>query len=97
MVNVMSYRELVQRIPRPMYEKLSEKLLDALLEAEGGAIVPSSLAKTVLYFAQREQLSSVAGLTNLLNALTLADPDKAIKILEEFGIEDAKTELRIAE
>jgi len=93
----MRYREIVEEIPRPMYVKLSEKLLDALLEAKDGGNVPSSLAKTVLYYAQREQLSSVAGLTNLLNALSLADPDKAVEILEEFGLEDASIALRTAE
>lgn len=93
----MRYRELVEKIPRPMYVKLSEKLLDALLEAKDGGNVPSSLAKTVLYYAQREQLSSVAGLTNLLNALSLADPDKTVEILEEFGLEDASIALRAAE
>ena len=93
----MRYREIVEEIPRPMYVKLSEKILDALLEAKDGGNVPSSLAKTVLYYAQREQLSSVAGLTNLLNALSLADPDKAVEILEEFGLEDASIALRAAE
>ncbi len=86
----MSYRELVKKIPRPMYEMLSERLLDALLEANKGENVPSSLARTVLYYAQRERLSSVAGLTNLLNALFLADPEKAVTLLAEFGLDKAE-------
>ncbi len=93
----MKYREIVEKIPRPMYVKLSEELLDALLEAKDGGNVPASLAKTVLYYAQRERLSSVVGLTYLLNALSLADPDKAVNILEEFGLEDANIVLRTAE
>jgi len=57
----MSYRELVKQIPRPMYTKLSERLLDALLEASDGGDVPSSLAKTILYYAQRDSLAGEAG------------------------------------
>ena len=93
----MSYRELVKQIPRPMYEMLSEKLLDALLEAKDGDKVPSSLAKTILYYAQRDQLASDAGLINLLKALALADQEKADAILDDFGLEDVKLALRSAE
>lgn len=93
----MSYRELVKQIPRPMYEMLSEKLLDALLEAKGGDKVPSSLAKTILYYAQRDRLASDAGLINLLKALVLADPESAATVLDEFGLEDVKLALRSAE
>lgn len=93
----MTYRELIKKVPRPMYEKLSERLLDALLEAEEGGNVPSSLAKTVLYYAQREQLASDAGLINLLKALTLADLESAVAILEESGLKEAKLALMSAE
>lgn len=93
----MSYRELVKQIPRPMYEMLSERFLDALLEAKEGGKVPSSLAKTVLYYAQRERLASDAGLISLLRALVLADPEKTIAILDEFGLEEVKLALSSAE
>ena len=93
----MSYRDLVKQIPRPMHEMLSERILDALLEAKEGGSVPSSLAKTVLYYAQREQLASDAGLANLLKALTLADMESAITILEEFGLKEAKLALMSVE
>lgn len=88
---------LVKQIPRPMYEMLSERLLDALLEAKEGGNVPSSLAKTILYYAQREQLASEAGLSNLLKALSQADLESAVSILEEFGIKKAKIALKSIE
>lgn len=93
----MSYRELVKRIPRPMYAKLSERLLDALLEASGGGNVPSSLAKTILYYAQRDRLASDAGLINLMKALVIVDPERAGAILDEFGLEEIKLALKSAE
>lgn len=77
-----------------MYEMLSEKLFDALLEAKGGENVPSSLAKSILYYAQRERLASNAGLINLLRALVIADPEKANAILEEVGLEEVNLSLR---
>jgi len=86
----MSYSELVKRIPRPMYTLLSERLLDALLEAKDGGNVPSSLAKTILYYAQRDRLASDAGLINLLRALNMADSPKVITILDELGLEEIK-------
>jgi hypothetical protein len=93
----MSYRDLVKSIPRPMYSLLSERLLDALLEAKDGGNVPSSLAKTILYYAQRDRLASDAGLINLLNALDMADPQKVTEILDEFGFEEEKLKLSSAE
>jgi len=86
----MSYRDLVKLIPRPMYSLLSERLLDALLEAKDGGNVPSSLAKTILYYAQRDSLASDAGLINLLRALNMADSEKVTTILDEFGLEEIK-------
>ena len=41
-----------------------------------------------------EQLASEIGLTNLLKALTLADKDRAISILEEFGLEEIEPALK---
>ncbi|RLI09652.1 hypothetical protein DRO42_03715 [Candidatus Bathyarchaeota archaeon] len=93
----MSYRELVKRIPHAMYERLSEKLMDVLLEAKGGGDVPSSLAKTILYYWQRDQLASEAGLVNLLQAVEIADPEGATAVLDEFGLEEVKLALRPAE
>jgi hypothetical protein len=83
----MGYRELVKEIPTSKHKELFERLLDALLEAKEGGRVPSSLAKTILYYAQREQLEIEAGLTSLLEALTIADPEGVAAIKEEFGLE----------
>jgi len=93
----MSFRELVKRIPRSMYEMLSERLLDALLEAKDGGKVPSSLAKTILYYAQRDRLASDAGLINLLKAVNMIEPERAAAILDEFGLKEVKLALKSAD
>ena len=92
----MSTKELVKQIPNSMYRMLSEKLMDAILEAKSGDNVPSSLAKTILYYWQRDQLASEAGLINLLQAAQLADPDRTATILDEFGLEEIRVALMLS-
>ena len=89
----MSYGDLVKRIPRPMYQLLSEKLLDALLEAKEGEKVPNAQARAILFYMQRDQLASKAGLANLLEALVKINLPKAQSILEEAGVEGIRLEL----
>ena len=83
----MTFENLVERISNERRQELSERLLDALLEAEDAENVPSSLAKTFLNDAHHDRLASEAGLTNLLKAVEEADPNKVAVILGEFGIE----------
>jgi hypothetical protein len=76
-----------------MREQLSERLMDVLLEAEEGDSVPSSLAKTILYYWQRNQLASEAGLMAVLKAVNEADTIKAARVMDEFGLEEIKLAL----
>jgi len=80
-----------------MREGLSENLMDILLEAKDGGDVPTSLAKTILYYWQRDQLASEAGLTNLLRAVAEADPIKTAAVLDDFGLEEIKLAISPAE
>jgi len=93
----MEYRELVKSVPRPMREGLSENLMDILLEAKDGGDVPTSLAKTILYYWQRDQLASEAGLTNLLRAVVEANPIQTAAVLDDFGLEEIKLAISPAE
>ena len=93
----MEYRELVKSVPRPMRESLSENLMDILLEAKEGGDVPTSLAKTILYYWQRDQLASEAGLTNLLRAVVEANPIQTAAVLDDFGLEEIKLAISPAE
>lgn len=88
---------MVKSVPRPMREGLSENLMDILLEAKDGGDVPTSLAKTILYYWQRDQLASEAGLTNLLRAVAEADPIKTAAVLDDFGLEEIKLAISPAE
>ncbi|UCH57861.1 MAG: hypothetical protein JSV18_02865 [Candidatus Bathyarchaeota archaeon] len=93
----MEYRELVKTIPRTMREVLSNKLMDVLLEAKAGDAVPSSVAKTLLYYWQRDQLASEAGLTALLRAVVEADPVRSAAVIGDFGLEEIKLAISLKE
>jgi hypothetical protein len=89
-VEKMDYLELVKSIPKPMRQPLSEKFMDILLEAKVTDAVPSSVAKTILYYWQRDQLASEAGLTTLFKTVFEADLEKAIAVIDDFGLEEIK-------
>jgi len=82
----MDKREMVKSIPKPLKRIISDKLIDVMLEAKDGSKVPSSLAKTILSYWQRDQLASEAGLINLLQAVEYANPLKAASVLDDFGL-----------
>ncbi|MEM2127470.1 MAG: hypothetical protein QW486_05495 [Candidatus Bathyarchaeia archaeon] len=82
----MSYREMVGRIPRSMYKRLSERLIDALLESREGDKLPSYLAKSILFHWQRDTLESEDGISILIEALAKLEPSKAQSTLKEFGL-----------
>lgn len=84
----MDYRSTVERIPRSMYKRLSERLVDALLESREGEKLPSSLAKSILFHWQRDTLESEDGIAVLLEALNKLEPSKASSILSEFGLKE---------
>ena len=58
----MGYREFVKSIPATMRELLAERLVDVMLEAKDGSRVPSSLAKTILFYWQRVDQPAGGGL-----------------------------------
>jgi hypothetical protein len=48
--------------------------------------MPSSLAKTILYYWQRDQIATAVGLERLLEASMILEPEKAISLMEELGL-----------
>ncbi len=82
----MGYKEIIEKVKDEERNDLSMKLTDVLLEAKGGAAVPSSLAKKILYKWQGDQLSGDEGLKYLLKAAMKADAERSKAILEEMGL-----------
>ncbi len=84
--NDMGYKEIIKKVKDGERNDLSIKLTDVLLEAEGGAAVPSSVAKAILYKWQGDQLSSDEGLKYLLKGAMKADEERSKTILDEMGL-----------
>ncbi len=82
----MGYKEIIEKVKDEERNVLSVKLTDVLLEAKGGAAVPSSLTKKILYEWQGDQLSSDKGLKYLLKAAMLADEERSKTILDEMDL-----------
>jgi hypothetical protein len=82
----MGYKKIIEKVKDEEKNVFSVKLTDILLEAKGGADVPSSLAKKILYKWQGDQLSSDEGLKYLLKAAMKADEERSKAILDEMGL-----------
>jgi hypothetical protein len=82
----MGYKDIIKKVKDKERNDLSEKLTDVILEAKGGAAVPSSLAKKILYEWQGNQLASETGLQYLLKAAMKADEERSKTILDEMGL-----------
>ena len=50
--------------------------------------MPSGLAKTILYYWQRDQLASEIGLQRLLEASLHIDPERTTESLRELGLQE---------
>jgi hypothetical protein len=81
----MEYRELAKLIPDPYRVQFAEQLTDVLLKSEKRE-VPPHIAKSILHYMQREQLHSQAGLTHLIEAVALTEPEKLAIVLDGFKL-----------
>jgi len=89
----MDLEKTVRKIPSSAWEVTSEKLIDIVLNSRSSSKMPSGLAKTILYYWQRDQLATRIGLQRLLEASMIIDPEKTVDVLKELGSEELVTVL----
>ena len=78
---------VVSRIPKSLLNEASEKLIDFVLDSRNAKKIPSGLAKTILYYWQRDQLKTPTGIQRLLEAALIAEPEKTFEFLHaELGM-----------
>ena len=82
----MAIEKIARKIPRSLWKDASEKLIDLILESSNASKMPSNLAKTILYYWQRDQLATEIGLQRLLEASINLEPEKTINTLDELGL-----------
>ncbi len=84
----MALEKIVRKIPSSSWEATSEKLIDVVLNSPNSNKMPSGLAKTILYYWQRDQLATEIGLQRLLEASMIIDSEKTAEILTELGFQE---------
>jgi hypothetical protein len=84
----MALEKIVRKIPSSYWEETSEKLIDIVLNSPNANKMPSGLAKTILYYWQRDQLATEIGLQRLLEASMIVDPEKTVDVLKESGFQE---------
>jgi len=82
----MDYRRLVEAIPVVKREPLSNKLIDLILSSKNDEKMPSQLANTILLHWQNDILITEAGLTALLEAAALLEPDKTLEVFAQLEL-----------
>ena len=82
----MAMEKIVHKIPASLWGTASEKLIDMILNSSNASKMPSHLAKTILYYWQRDQIATTVGLERLLEASMILEPEKAIALMEDLGL-----------
>jgi hypothetical protein len=82
----MALERIARKIPASLWNVASEKLIDLVLNSPNASKMPSDLAKTILYYWQRDQLATEIGLYRILEASMILEPEKTISLMEELGL-----------
>jgi len=82
----MALEKIARKIPASLMNVASEKLIDLVLNSPNASKMPSDLAKTILYYWQRDQLATEVGLQRILEASMILEPEKTITLMEELGL-----------
>ena len=80
---------MVVKVPVVLRATLADKLIDLILNSPRGDQLSSDLAKTILFYWQRDQLSSEIGLQRLLEASMIVSPGETLKLFEDLGLNEA--------
>jgi len=90
----MDYRSLVEAIPVVKRALLSKKLVDLLLSSKNDEKIHPQLANSILYHWQNDVLSSESGLTALLEAAVLLEPDKTLEAFAQSELTEFAERLK---
>lgn len=82
----MALEKIARKIPASLWNVASEKLIDLVLNSPNASKMPSDLAKTILYYWQRDQLATEVGLYRVLEASMILEPEKTLVLMEELGM-----------
>jgi len=85
-VKDLTLRNMIEAVAIDKRELLSEKLADLILSTKNDGKMPVELANSILYYWQRNLLLAEQGLTTLVEAAALLEPEKTTTILTELNL-----------
>lgn len=91
---MLRYVEAMGKVDRSKREKLSDILLDLILDSGNADKLTPELARSLIDAARGNMLSSENGLEILLEAGALLEPDKSPATLETQGFPELASELK---
>jgi hypothetical protein len=92
----LRFLDLTKEITPAKREKLSDSLLDLILDSGSADKLTAELARSLVDAARRDELASDRGLAILLEAGSLIEPEKAPASLEAQGFAELAGELKKA-
>jgi hypothetical protein len=90
----MDYAKLAKLIPTEKQRAVADKLIDVILRSKNDNKMPSDLAKKILYQWQQDLLTSQHGLSALLEAATLLEQEKILKVLTELQLSEIADKIK---
>jgi len=92
----MDYGKLVESVAIQKWSVLFDKLIDLILTSKNDDKMPSQLANTLLSHWQKDVLNTQTGLTVLLEAAVLLEPEKTVAALTELQLTNVAEQLKEA-
>lgn len=90
----MSFLELARRIPLELQGKSANALIDLILNSPNAPMLSISLARSILHHWQRDQLTTESGLSILVEASLLLEPQKTSETFSGLGLGEVAEALR---
>ena len=90
----MSAKDVVRVIPVSLYGIVSKRLIEIVLGTEKTESIPTSLAKSILYLWQRDQLENEVGIEKLLEAAMFVESEKTLAFFQEVGLQELVISLK---
>ncbi|MCP8306293.1 MAG: hypothetical protein H3Z49_04205 [archaeon] len=78
--------DIMKKIPQDSFEEVSEGMGKILLGSKNAEKMPERLAKAILRYFQKDQLTLPEGIRTLLEASMSLEEEKTKDLLQDFGI-----------
>ena len=85
---------IVERIPNSLHGDLSNKLVEIVLGTKERNVIPTEMAKKIIYLWRQDQLASPTGVEALLEAAVMVDVEATHSILDQLGLQEVTVALR---